>query len=102
MRIKQVTSLTSSATNKKPFSEQNCKHVYSGLSERLAQIEFNQAEKSREKGEYREAVKHYLAAHSIIPNFEDCPVRIINIEFEVGNTDNAMCLLDDQIECQVK
>ena len=67
----------------------------------MAQIEFNQAEKLREKGEFREAIKHYSAAHSIIPNFEDCPVRIINIEFETGNTDNAMRLLDEEIEYQV-
>ena len=55
----------------------------------------------REKGDLKQAVMKYSAAHEIIPNFEDTPVRIINLEFEMGNTKKATLLLDEQIKTQV-
>lgn len=71
-----------------------------GLQEKLARFEYNQAEKFREMGDLKQAVVKYAAAHEIIPNFEDTPVRIINLEFEMGNTKKATILLDEQIKAQ--
>ena len=53
-------------------------------------------------GDLKQAVVKYAAAHEIIPNFEDTPVRIINLEFEMGNTKKATILLDEQIKAQVQ
>ena len=72
------------------------------MQEKLARFEYNQAEKFREMGDLKQAVMKYAAAHEIIPNFEDTPVRIINLEFEMGNTKKATILLDEQIKAQVR
>ena len=70
------------------------------LQNRLAQIEFKQAEKLQWSGEFLKAISRYQLASGIIHNYKDSLVIIIRLHFELNNTNTAMTLLDKQIEEQ--
>ena len=71
------------------------------LQIRLAQIEFKQAEKLNNEGEYCKAIDRYQLASSIIHNYKDSLVIIIKLYFKLQETTIALTLLDQQIEEQV-
>jgi len=70
------------------------------LQLRLASIEFKQAEKLKQQGEPLKAIERYQLASEIIDNYEDALVIIIKLRFELGHTEQAMRLLDRQIELE--